>query len=85
MPILLAELQDPSSEFSARAPEYVGMTLDEIAYYEFLKQWINFSTYPLGVDFHDFIDELSSGTYGLEVNSDISINSAYALWDELNE
>ena len=85
MPMVLSELQDPNSEFSMRAPEYVGMTLDEIAYHEFLKQWINFSTYPLGIDFHDFIDEIPPGTYGLEVNSDISISSAYALWDEANE
>lgn len=85
MSMLLAELQDPNSEFSIRAPEYVGMTLDEISYHEFLKQWINFSTYPLGTDFHRFIDELPPGTYGLEVNSNISISSAYALWDELNE
>ncbi|MFX1497232.1 MAG: hypothetical protein ACFFBH_06880 [Promethearchaeota archaeon] len=85
MPILLAELQNPNSEFSARAPEYVKMTLDDISYYEFLKQWINFSTYPLGVDFHYFINEIPPRTYGLEVNSNISINSAYALWDKTNE
>lgn len=85
MPILLAQLQNPNSEFSRRAPEYIGMSLDDIAYHEFLKQWINFSTYPLGVDFHEFIDILPLGTYGLEVNSNISVNSAYELWDESNQ
>ena len=85
MPILFTELQDPNSEFSTRAPEYIKMKLDDIAYHEFLKQWINFSTYPLGVDFHSFIDEISPGTYGLEVNSNISINSAYDLWNESNQ
>jgi hypothetical protein len=52
---------------------------------EFLKQWINYSTYPLGVDFHTFIEEMPIGTYGLEVNSTISTNSAYALWNESDE
>jgi hypothetical protein len=85
MPILLTQLQNPNSEFSRRAPEYIGMSLNDIAYHEFLKQWINFSTYPLGVDFHDFIDILPLGTYGLEVNSNISVNSAYELWDESNQ
>jgi hypothetical protein len=85
MPTLLTQLQNPNSEFSRRATEYIGMSLDDIAYHEFLKQWINFSTYPLGVDFHDFIDILPLGTYGLEVNSNISVNSAYELWDESNQ
>ncbi len=85
MPILLAELQDPTSEFSQRAPEYVGMDLDDISYHNFLKQWIDFAVYSEGMDIHDLVEDIPEGTHGLEVGSTISLESAYDLWDENNK
>ena len=86
MPLLLADLQDPTTEFAQYAQEYIGMELNDIAYYEFLKQWTSYSTYSQGADFHNFVESLPPGTRGLEVDSPtISINSLYDLWDEYNE
>ncbi|MGV9203495.1 MAG: hypothetical protein ACOC44_05665 [Promethearchaeia archaeon] len=86
IPTLVAELQDPNSETSARMPEYQGMDTDDIAYYSFLKQWANCSQFVGGMDFHEVSEEFPVGTYGFEVNrpdpSGISIDACYALWDE---
>ena len=86
MPLLIADLQNSSTPFAQYAPEYLYMNIEDIAYYEFLKQWINYSTYANGVDFHTFADDLPAGLHGLEVNSPtISVDSLYALWNEWDE
>ena len=85
IPILIEELQNETSMFSQNAPQYINMNLEEIAYLSFLQQWVNFTTYWSGTDFHEFADDIPQATYGLEVDSTISVKSAYKLWNETDE
>ncbi|MFO8020179.1 MAG: hypothetical protein R6U96_16260 [Promethearchaeia archaeon] len=89
IPMMVEELQDPTSELSDMMPEYVGMDTDDIAYYSFLKQWANCSEFAGGMDFHEVSEEFPAGTYGFEVNrpdaSGITIDACYSLWNEGND
>ncbi len=86
IPLLVNELQNPSSYVSQQMPQYIGMDTKDIAYAEFLAQWANCSRYPGGMDFHDVVEAIPVGTTGLEVASPsgITLPVALALWDETN-
>ncbi len=86
IPAIVGELQNPSSYVSQQMPQYIGMDTKDIAYAEFLAQWANCSRYPSGMDFHDVVETIPVGTYGLEVASPsgITLPVALALWDEAN-
>ena len=70
-----------------------NMTITEFANVLFLEQWANGTImgmvmFPEGIDFHDFIPSLPSGTIGFEVGipipTNMSLSSALLLWDPSN-
>ena len=70
-----------------------NMTINEFAYQLFLEQWANGTImgmvlFPGGIDFHEFIPSLPTGTTGFEVGfpipTNMSIDSALLLWDPSN-
>ena len=89
IPMLVADLNDPSSALYSEIPEYQDMDVSGIAYMKLLEQWADCQLFEGGVDFHLVAEEIPNGTYGLEINrpdpSNITIDSCYDLWDETNE
>ena len=70
-----------------------NMTINEFAHRLLLEQWANGTImgiilFPGGIDFHEFISSLPSGTIGFEVGipipTNMSIDSAKLLWDSSN-
>ena len=88
IPMIINDLNDSESTLYEEIPEYRNLTLDEISYYNLLRQWINCTIYDDGLDFHDFVDSIPEGTTGFEVNgldpSGISIEAAQELWNKSN-
>ncbi|MFX0024169.1 MAG: hypothetical protein ACFE9S_17715, partial [Candidatus Hermodarchaeota archaeon] len=69
-------------------PEYSGMNTKDISLMYFLSQWVNCSMYEDGIDYSSIVDEIEEPLYGFEVGrlnpSNITLKSAYKLWDDNN-